>query len=410
MPSNTLEWILLVLGCAIGVFYGFDGWRGSLENVELKDSPRVKNFIWAVVTAFGIFIADFKTIDASVQKPRLLLLYLVGFLLLSTIVVLFWAAAIAVKFTYTRFFEADNYPLPPFTPVADYLRYGYEYYSKRYEAALERSRVNEVEQCRRDSQKKANEFEQYRLEVEPELEHLRELKNELEQVRHHTDSFLPAYIEQVALAIAAVDHYRSRPDDATKSFVARQILQSIRAVVLEYYGEVDGLLVNANYMIAYHKSSPPKDWSSRLRFGWEPVSRYEYFLALEEYAFDVGRENFVLPVESKSDPRYMDRVLPGAPHAFVTNMPVVVDDIRQIVYPSGVEAKVADDIREYFHLKWTDFKSFACLNIVGQGNQLGIVHVESNMESVFGSSEEKKQQIMSLLQPFCLLLGFVIRP
>lgn len=60
MPGNTLEWILLFIGCAMGVFYGLDGWRGSLEAVDLQNSPRVKNFIWVVIVAFGTFIADFR--------------------------------------------------------------------------------------------------------------------------------------------------------------------------------------------------------------------------------------------------------------------------------------------------------------------------------------------------------------
>lgn len=140
VPSNTLEWILLLVGCAMGVFYGFDGWRGSLEEVDLKDSPRVKNFIWVATVAFGTFIADFKIIDPDVQKPRLLLFYLVGFMLLGTLVIFGWSAAILLKFSYAKRFDPNNYPTPPFTPVWDYVRYGYGYHSKRYEAALQRSR------------------------------------------------------------------------------------------------------------------------------------------------------------------------------------------------------------------------------------------------------------------------------
>ena len=88
MPRDTFEWILLLIGCAMGFFYAFDGWRGSLEDVDLKDSPRVKNFVWVVTVAFGTFIADFKSIDPNVQKPRLLLFYLSGFILLAALVTL----------------------------------------------------------------------------------------------------------------------------------------------------------------------------------------------------------------------------------------------------------------------------------------------------------------------------------
>jgi hypothetical protein len=407
MPNDALEWILLLVGCAMGVFYGFDGWRGSLKDLELKDSPRVKNFIWVATVAFGTFIADFKIVDPDVKKPRLLLFYLTGFMVVSLLVILGWAAAIFLKFSYTKLFDAINYPIPPFTPVWDYLRYGYGYHNQRYEDALKKSRDNELERRKQELERANSVFEEYRQQAEQQID---ELKKEItiQQSRRHIDAFLPAYFKQIPLAIAAVDHFRMRPDRATRTFVAKQILQSIAAVVFEYYGEVPGLRVNCNYMIAYHKSSPPKDLSSRLRYSWGDHSRYDYFLSLEDYAFDFGREDFVLPVEGKGTPGYLDRVLPGAPLAFVRNMPVIVDDTKTLEYAKDTDPGVVEESKKYFEGKREDFKSFACLNILGGGKQLGIVHIESNTEFIFGKSKNKTEEILSLLQPFCLLLGNVI--
>jgi hypothetical protein len=408
MPKDTLEWILLLVGCAMGVFYGFDGWRGSLEELELKDSPRVKNFIWVATVAFATIIADFKIVDPDVKKPQLLLFYLAGFMVVSLLVVLGWAAAIFLKFSYTKIFDSVNYPLPPFAPVWDYLRYGYGYHSQRYEEALKRSRDYDLERSKQEQVRLNAEFQAFRGGAEQEIRALRKRERELQESRGHVDKFLPAYFKQIPVAIAAVDHFRSQPDPTTRAFVIKQILQSITAVVVEYYGEVPGLRVNSNYMVAYPKTSAPQDLDSRLRYSWGDRSRYDYFLSLEEYAFDVGREDFVLPVESKGKANYMDRVLPGAPLAFVRNMAVVVDDTRSIEYPRGIDSGVVSEIKNYFEVKWADFKSFACLNIAGGGKQLGIVHIESNREFVFGKSAEKQEEILSLLQPFCLLLGNII--
>lgn len=392
----------------MGVFYGFDGWRGSLKELELKDSPRVKNFIWVATVAFGTFIADFKIVDPDVKKPRLLLFYLAGFMIVSLLVVLGWAAAIFFKFSYAKIFDPVNYPVPPFTPVWDYLRYGYGYHSQRYEEALKRSRDNDLERSKQEQLRLTGELGTYRDYAEKEIDALRKREQELLESRRHVDKFLPAYFKQVPAAIAAVDHFRSRPDAATKAFVTKQILQSITAVVVEYYGEVPGLRVNSNYMVAYPKTAPPRDLESRLRYSWGDQSRYDYFLSLEEYAVDVGREDFVLPIESKGKANYMDRALPGAPLAFVSNMAVVVDDTASIEYAKGIDSGVVSEIKNYFEGKRADFKSFACLNIVGGGKQLGIVHIESNNEFVFGKSAEKQEEILSLLQPFCLLLGNII--
>jgi hypothetical protein len=62
--NTVISWVLayplyafgMLVGLALGIFYGFDGWRGNTAEIEqLQDSPRVKNLIWilgAGVTAF----------------------------------------------------------------------------------------------------------------------------------------------------------------------------------------------------------------------------------------------------------------------------------------------------------------------------------------------------------------------
>jgi hypothetical protein len=66
------------------------------------------------------------------------------------------------------------------------------------------------------------------------------------------------------------------------------------------------------------------------------------------------------------------------------------------------------EINQYFSTK--AFKSFAVLNVIYGGARLGVINVESNRQSVFGTSMEKKEEVKSMIKPFCLLMGFLIKP
>src|SRR5690349_923965 len=98
MPATSWEWILALIGLVIGTIYAFDGWTGTTAARSIKDSPRLVNFKY-VVGAFVItLIADFSKIDASIQKGRLLEVYL-AWLALTALLVLI-AVAIVVGFEF----------------------------------------------------------------------------------------------------------------------------------------------------------------------------------------------------------------------------------------------------------------------------------------------------------------------
>jgi hypothetical protein len=48
----------MLVGFSLGIFYGFDGWRGSTDEIEFKESPRVKNLIWILTAALASVIGD----------------------------------------------------------------------------------------------------------------------------------------------------------------------------------------------------------------------------------------------------------------------------------------------------------------------------------------------------------------
>jgi hypothetical protein len=362
--GSITEKIFFLLGSAMGVFYGFDGWRGTVKDVDFWKSPRAKNFLWVAGGGFLTFITDLKSLDGNADKQRLLLAYLTGFLVLGALVVLGWGLLISVKFALLSWRHPASYPQPPFSPFFDYLQYGYEYHRTEYSEALT-----------------------HKAEVDIQ----------------HVKAFLPSYARKITLGMAAINSPGLTPE--RRKDVAVQILNYICEVVTEYSGghEID---VNANYMIAYHKSVFPPELCPSLVFSFGNAERYEFYLALDEYARAVGRESFVVPVEGKAVQDWLRMSLPGAPLAFLKNVTVVVDDTQKIKYAKLLPKGITQALDSYFETK--EFRSFASLNIVRRGKQLGILNVESNRTRVFGRTSEEKKEFSSLLHPFCLLLGELI--
>ena len=212
-------------------------------------------------------------------------------------------------------------------------------------------------------------------------------------------------MKQISYAIAAVEAGTFASGSEPMREVAVNILQSICAVVIEYYGLVDDLEVNANYMVAYDRSALT-EVEPRLKCAHGDLKRYAYFLALEQYATPTDTADFVLPVEDRSDSKSRKRSLPGAPFAFLTNETVIIDDVEKIKYGGLLPDNIIEEERSL--LEGKKFKSFGCLNIARGGRQLGVVNVESNHPYVFGRKQDEKREITSLLHPFCLLLGRVI--
>ena len=142
-------------------------------------------------------------------------------------------------------------------------------------------------------------------------------------------NYVKEYVGQVTRAIAAADN-PSIAQNASK--VTQDILRTIQSVVAAYHDNNAARNINVNYMHAITAEDLHGDWR-KVRFYLEKEkSRYGCFLALREYASDEEREDFILPVERKGTTE-SDRVLPGAPEAFMNVRYVAIDDTSKIEYP-----------------------------------------------------------------------------
>ncbi len=356
----------------MGVLFALDGWVGSTRNEELQRTARLRNFKYAIATAFLAFIADLTKLGITVAKDRLLLCYVEGFVCTSVAIISIVALGIWMRFRTVRREHPEIEVSSNFSPVLSYVIFGFSYYKTEFQKLLERIS-----------------------------------KDELAAYRNFIKGFLPAYINQFCQSIAAIDFYLASHSEAARAQVAKQILQSIRAVVIEYYSEKRYLRVNVNYMLAqlYETALPPV--KERVRFAESNSAVYEHLLVLKEYAEDEGREDFALAVPGRNRGATERHVAPGAPEAFFRGTTTILDDTGKIAFPKGFDRGSAEHIKQYFSTK--GFKSFASINIIHGGERLGVVNVESNQPFVFGKTEENKKEVEALVKPFCLLLGFVIK-
>lgn len=366
--QHQAECTFSIIGLAIGFASGLDGWQGSPEGTALGKTFRVRNLFWvlgAFLTLSGRFLFDPTSITS------LLLAYALSFVMGVALVVGSCTLMLATKYAYVRYRSPEKYPGESFSPVIDYLHYGYRHVKQSYDEGLKKLE----NKTKKEAEKKRKEL-------------------------------LPEYGGQLSRSLAAVSNYLAHPSADRQKDLIEQILRSICAVMHLYKSE-DGRGFNANCMVAFPKDSAPKKIIDKMKFGFGDASRYPTFLWLYAYANQNGAMTFSLPIEDPIEPEVENLILPGAPQAFLHNETTVISDSSKIQIARNIPKSIKDQIKAYFKARRT-FKSFACLNIVYGGKQLGLVNIESSRNNIFGLNQTDKELFESLLFPFCLLIGFLI--
>jgi hypothetical protein len=368
--------ILFVLfGLGIGVHYGLDGWVGRTDNERstFKDSPRLKNFRWALGGALLAVVADFKGLGIYGDKSHDIVAY-VAALSIAAVATIMSTAFLMWFRTRRRMRKNPDLSLDPYYPaITDYLVYGYHFYQKKFVEAVQR-----------------------------ENEHL---------IVEHTTfraQFYASYAEQLSYAMAGVDALSDTLSREVVQHLILQILRNIKGIVVSYHRE-SAPKINVNIMVAYAGDELPHELKTKVKFSYGEDCHYSNYLAIVAYADPDGQEDFVLPVENIVDKTKAQRCsLPGAPLAFLKNDCEIVDDTAKIEYSKSLPTSLKNELVTYFKRK--SFKSFGCVPIMGRNaTQLGVLVVESDKTYVFGKDDESKSEMNKFLQPFALLLGRLIR-
>lgn len=347
-----------VIGIIIGIYYGFDGWRGDTAELPFQETPRVKNLIFILGGGFTAAIGDIKALDEHADRLLLILAYIIACLLAGSAIVLFWGLIVAFQRGYASWQKKD-YDYKFWDAVGDYFFYGYRYYRRRADLA-------------KDNQ----------------------------SVRFHLN-----YLDQLTRTITAAGGIKPAATMEVRLQVVRSILSFVAAVISVYHrvSEDDNHGIRANVML--HKACDDQ-LRARLLFAGTDRNQIANCLVLIAYDVDDNEPGIVLPVPNP-EPGAIETALPGAPTAFLhPDGHVEVDDTSQITFAAHIPDPIRSEVNTYFAQRI--FKSFGCIRIIGGGRTIGVLNVEARLTNVFGNTEIEKRKIVRYLLPFCAALGIVL--
>jgi hypothetical protein len=308
----------MLVGLALGIFYGFDGWRGNTAEIEqLQDSPRVKNLIWILGAGVTAFFGDIKALDPQANRALLLVAYFFPCIVAGIVVVVGWGGVIAIGRAFASFQGRDDRYI--FTDaLGDYFFYGYRFYRTRVQAAQEAQAAREAQTAR---EAQAARETQAAREAEAAIE------NENVAARFHA-----AYVTQLSYAITAAGSASA----GTELPVAQEILRCISAVIRSYHrDDTDALRIRANLMLINECTD---ELRKQLLFVGENRAQVTRCLKLAAFDVDENQPKIVLPLANG-----LAGTLPGAPTAvFHPDGIDVIDDTSQIDFRPSIPQKVRD--------------------------------------------------------------------
>jgi len=382
------------IGALLGVFFALNGFGESVKPAELKNSARVRNLLWLVTGAVGVILADWKRLAGSAPDAGFLLVsYLLGAIAgaLFGLVVIVAFLALSIRYANHRRGVADQLP---HGLIVDYLHYGYAHY-QQMRAKLEEAKSGAQEQIRiavdealakahRDNAAREQEERLVRMERDASVQDL-----------------IAALVHGIASVLAESNRERQRE---RQNEVIDAVLGGIKAAVLnQARSDLTGLRIHVNHMtfVPIADATEEEREAALFRFGDE--ERYTGLLLLHRAAGGSALETVVLPVDGRVNDR--DRLLPGAPEAFVHGKAAIVNS-RSIKCNDGIDQETQSAIRRFFEA--VDFESVASIPISGKGGPMGVVNIESSRRDLLGEGEAIGKAVCTTLQPFAALLSRVL--
>ena len=310
-------------------------------------------------------VADWKRLlpakaSENVDAVSLLANYGGGFIVAMALVIVCYIAMIYVTS------RGSGYP--PFQAVLDFLFYGYGHFTGR----LEQHRTSQ-------------------------------------QVQRAFTEATGKAAQYLAAIVLRTHRYLANPNDDARKDLYREILDAITTQCTPFLSGGSGYESNANYMLAVPIEKITQQQKDSTRFLSGPMDDLSHLLVLCDYAKEAGAlDSFSLPVP-KMVGDWEERVLPGAPEAFLRKKMVVVGG-GSTPFGSGVPKKVREDITDFF--KKQSYRCFVSLIVPLRvdGFPIGVVNVESNHDGIVRHPNREKVlvEMRDLLQPYCALLGLLL--
>ena len=359
MNSLGLEIFAGLIGILMGFLYAVSGFTDPGKVEEFSKNPRVKNLIWLLGGAGGVFLLDWK-----IMAPEDVDAHLRGALMFSYALCAI-GAAIIVILGMSCFIFLSTEGLARRNPcligrsgdlVLEYISYGYRAYRTRQE----------------------------KLEAAGEA-------------GGGGPEALSAVGSTLSVLISATARDRGRGDPVQRDLLIDQALLAIESTVKLFATGVPNLELRTNYMAV---APFVRLGTTRQRFVADAPQPDTKFLVLRRYR-DQLAEAFAIPIAAVSE-----KQLPGAPIAAADGQACLLNP-KRLSFRKGVPKATRDQVKAFF--KGAGYGSVLSVPLIWERDVVGVVNVESNHIDLVGKGSDMSRRIGIALAPFCVVLGELVR-
>lgn len=340
--------------------------------------PRLRNLFWLAGSSFTLIVADTKKLQLPDNFAMFWpwLGYLAG-AMIGVVAAVVWACAeldrSATAFNRSRSAERQ---LDRNALRMELLWNGKERYERKREE--EEARIRALED--RESDDRRNELSELRrqanrLVVANIYATLQILQTTVLDENDKTSATLETIIATIRLYVIAYTNGRLAGDDKT-----------VRVTLMGFVPADRG--TPALRRARLFTNGMPDAYSGDLVLRVPPA---------------VEGDRIVLPVAASKE-----HLLPGAPHAYVTQQPTVIN-IREKGFPRGGPPALRAEIADYFNRTYfTDIRSITSIAVIKGHDSIGVLNIETSLENLVGADREEAQAVVDRLQvPIALLSAFL---
>lgn len=377
--ESPLAFGVFVIGFGAGMVLTIVAWKHNTdgkENRGLKD-PRVTVLAYGSIGLVAVLIADWDKFvpDAGILPSIFAVTYLFGFVSAAFIVLFFgfvfvWLIALSIQRRYTN------------CDAGIWLRWPLDFVFKGYAYCHES--INNAKQQDGDSKC---------AKLEESIDNYRNL--------------VSGGSKNLGGSIAAAHRYISGLDNINAAVTFENILKGICEFTNPWINAHPSSSTNANVMLAHKIGNSPHGVIPN--FKWH--DEISHILVIQHYAnlnSTTATHRFALPVEPMANGEWKDRVLPGAPSAFLTRQPQVVRK-GHVDFNEKIPNKTRKEINSYLDMQnFNCFFSFVIAMCDGD-HPIGVVNIEASRdESESPINKEMLDELNLVLQPHFMLLGMLL--
>lgn len=353
----------------MGLFFTLAPLPDPGPQAQLRDTPRLKSFLWALGLPIAILFADWNKWDLKFDKTDVMTGYYFGFLV-STLGFIFLICVGIYLYRRSRItvHQRDFELQGPFDLAFAYAFYGPTRLMNTIEA--DRKKLTEL----------------------------------------HAAHFSPAHLEriaqanrQLALLMNGVSLWRPTQQDRREGLID-DVLNAVEAVVRTGTRNPQQLRLRVNYMEVVPFETATQQVKESVAFDWPPYASRTHLIVLRRYSGRLATGRFALAVAEGDRP---EERLFGAVEAYQAGEAIYVDKLN-LQFAPRIPRSVSAQIRRYLNPQ--PFRTFVSVPTVHLDRIVGVINVESDRPFLTGGTREAMDMVIECLQPYSTILGQLLAP